>query len=37
MEIPIVNNPEILDELISKYRSAFPEIRQGAQGEEAGN
>ena len=28
MEIPIVNNPEILDELISKYRSAFPEIRQ---------
>ena len=23
-----MNNPEILDELISKYRSAFPEIRQ---------
>ena len=28
MEIPIVNNPEILDELLGNYRSAFPEIRQ---------
>ena len=28
MEIPIVKNPEILDELLINYRSAFPEIRQ---------
>ena len=28
MEIPIVNNPEILDELLGNYRSAFHEIRQ---------
>ncbi len=28
MEIPVVNNREILDELLINYRSAFPEIRR---------